>query len=54
MKFKREAGAAGPSSALGIMRFFDTDVGGPKLTPEFVVALSLIFGAVVLVIHVVF
>jgi len=32
--------AGGPSSSIGIMRFFDTDTAGPKLTPEFVLVLT--------------
>ena len=38
---------AGPSSSLGIMRFFDTDMAGPKITPEFVIVLCVIFSAII-------
>jgi len=41
---------AGPSSAIGIMRFFDQDTGGPKMTPEFVVDFSVVFVVLVLVV----
>ncbi|MFH1587573.1 MAG: preprotein translocase subunit Sec61beta [Candidatus Diapherotrites archaeon] len=51
MKFqKTSAGAAGPSSALGIMRFFDTDAGGPKMSPEFVVIAAVLLAVVVLIV----
>jgi len=36
-------GVSGPSSSIGIMRFFDVDSGGPKMTPEFVVAIAIAF-----------
>ena len=39
MKFEKPKsvpGQGGPSSAIGIMRFFDTEAGGPKISPEFV------------------
>ena len=41
---------AGPSSAIGIMRFFDQDTGGPKMTPEFVVGFSVVFVVFVLLV----
>jgi preprotein translocase subunit Sec61beta len=37
-----EAGG-GPSSAIGIMRFFDADSKSPKLHPYFVVGAILVF-----------
>ena len=44
MKFKQSGtGIAGPSSTLGIMRFFDTEVGGPKLAPEFIIGITIAF-----------
>ncbi len=50
MKFQKTSpGVAGPSSALGIMRFFDTDAGGPKMSPEFVVVVAALLAIVVLV-----
>lgn len=43
MKFTRNSSdSSGPSSAIGIMRFFDTDTGGPKISPEFVVVFSVV------------
>ncbi len=55
MKFQRtaSAGISGPSSSIGIMRFFDTDTAGPKLTPEFVVLIAGAFSAIILVINLV-
>jgi len=51
MKFKKSgAGMAGPSSALGIMRFFDTDTGGPKITPEMVIIAAVLLAVIVLII----
>lgn len=55
MKFTSSGPAASsPSSSLGIMRFFDTDTGGPKLTPEFVLVVCAVFAVIVLVAKVVF
>jgi len=36
-------GGGGPSSAIGIMRFFDADSKSPKLSPYFVLGVSLVF-----------
>ena len=41
VKLKRGPPVTGPSSSLGIMRFFDADTAGPKMSPEFVVATSV-------------
>ena len=41
VKLNRSPGVSGPSSSLGIMRFFDADTAGPKMSPEFVVATSV-------------
>ena len=43
MRFQRSQNAAGPSSSVGITRFFDTDLAGPKLSPEFVLGISVVF-----------
>ncbi|MFH1256179.1 MAG: preprotein translocase subunit Sec61beta [Candidatus Diapherotrites archaeon] len=52
MKFqKTRSDVSGPSSTLGIMRFFDTDTTGPKLTPEFVLGITIAFSALILVLH---
>ncbi|HIH16330.1 MAG TPA: preprotein translocase subunit Sec61beta [Candidatus Diapherotrites archaeon] len=54
MKFQRTSGGvSAPSSSIGIMRFFDADTAGPKLTPEFVVLFAGAFSAIVLAIHLV-
>ena len=50
VKLNRGPGVAGPSSSLGIVRFFDADTTGPKLTPEFVVGIALALIALVLII----
>ncbi|MCD6479069.1 MAG: preprotein translocase subunit Sec61beta [Candidatus Diapherotrites archaeon] len=52
VKLRKGKRAYGPSSTLGIMRFFDTETRAPKLTPEFVVAASLAFIALILVWHI--
>ncbi len=45
VKFTQSAPQSqGPSSSIGIQRFFDTDEGGPQLTP------AMVFGAAVVVI----
>lgn len=41
-------GASGPSSSIGIVRYFDTMLGGPQLTPEFVVGIAVVFTLVML------
>ena len=38
-----------PSSSLGIVRFFDVDTSGPKLSPEFVVVVAIALVVLVLV-----
>lgn len=51
MKFtKSSEGESGPSSAIGIMRF-NTESGGPKLRPEFVIGLAVVFSVIVLAIQ---
>lgn len=47
---KNQPTTGGPSSSIGIMRFFDSEAGGPKLSPEFVVALAIVFIVVVMVV----
>lgn len=55
VKLKRGPAVSGPSSALGIMRFFDADVAGPKLSPEFILGISIALIIVVVILkHVVF
>ena len=48
VKFSKGPKVSGPSSSLGIMRFFDADSKGPKLSPEFVVGLAFVFVVIVL------
>lgn len=43
--------AAGPSSSIGIMRFFDADTKGPKLTPEFVIGITVAFIVLILAVR---
>lgn len=50
VKLSRGPGVSGPSSSLGIMRFFDVDTGGPKMSPEFIVALSVVFIIIVVIV----
>ncbi len=50
VKLSRGPAVRGPSSSLGIMRFFDADTSGPKLSPEFVVAVAVALVAIVLII----
>ncbi|GEM_PF-3536063 len=45
------AGGGGPSSAIGLIRFFDTDAGGPKISPEFIFAITIFISLVLLGIH---
>ncbi|MEI7961257.1 MAG: preprotein translocase subunit Sec61beta [archaeon] len=33
----------GPSSAIGIMRFFDSDSKSPQLSPYFLVGVAIVF-----------
>ena len=51
MKFQRAASTGGPSSSIGIMRFFVTDTGGPKMSPEFVVVVSAVIVLVILLVQ---
>lgn len=55
MKFEKPKASAGvgggPSSAIGIMRFFDSDSGGPKISPEFVMILTTLFAFGILFLH---
>jgi len=48
-KNKPSAGGGGPSSAIGIMRFFDADSKSPKLSPHFVLAVSIVFVVIMLI-----
>jgi len=43
VKNKPSEAGGGPSSAIGIMRFFDADSKSPKLNPYFIVGAIAIF-----------
>ena len=43
VKFTQSAPQAqGPSSGIGVQRFFDTDEGGPQLTPQMVFGFAIV------------
>ena len=42
-KSKPDEAGGGPSSAIGIMRFFDADSTSPKLHPYFVIGVIAVF-----------
>ncbi|MBU2100174.1 preprotein translocase subunit Sec61beta [Candidatus Micrarchaeota archaeon] len=50
VKLSRGPATSGPSSSLGIMRFFDVDTGGPKMSPEFVVIVAVVLIILVLLV----
>lgn len=41
-KSKTAEAGGGPSSAIGIMRFFDSDSKSPKLSPYFVIGVTVV------------
>jgi len=43
VKNRPAEGGGGPSSAIGIMRFFDADSKSPKLNPYFVMGIIVAF-----------
>lgn len=52
MKLSRsKTTGTGPSSAIGIMRFFDADTPGPKLSPHFVVVATFIVAVIMILFH---
>ena len=51
VKFQQGPSVSGPSSSIGIMRFFDAETPGPKMTPDFAVGLALIVIALVLIVR---
>lgn len=53
VKLSRGPAVSGPSSSLGIVRFFDADTAGPRLSPEFVVGIAVALIAVVLIIKII-
>ena len=42
VKLSRGPAVSSPSSTLGIMRFFDADTAGPKLSPEFIIGIAIV------------
>jgi preprotein translocase subunit Sec61beta len=54
VKLTRGPAVSGPSSSLGIMRFFDADTSGPKLSPELIIIIALALIVIVLVAGAVF
>ncbi len=50
VKLSQGPAVAGPSGSLGIMRFFDADTSGPKLSPEFIVGVAIALIVVVLIV----
>jgi len=51
VKLNRGPSVSGPSSSLGIVRFFDASTSGPKLSPEFVIGIAIGLIAIVLIIR---
>ncbi len=52
VKFTQSAPTAqGPSSGIGVQRFFDTDEGGPKLTPVMVFGFAFFVIVVFIALH---
>lgn len=47
VKLSRGPAVTGPSSGLGIVRFFDADTVGPKLSPELVIGIAIALIAIV-------
>jgi preprotein translocase subunit Sec61beta len=50
VKLRKGPSVSGPSSSLGIMRFFDSDTSGPKMSPELIVVIALALIVLVLVV----
>jgi preprotein translocase subunit Sec61beta len=51
VKLTQGPSVSGPSSSLGVMRFFDVDTKGPKLTPELVIGLAVAFTVLILMLQ---
>jgi preprotein translocase subunit Sec61beta len=43
VKSKPSEAGSGPSSAIGIMRFFDADSKSPQLSPYFLIGVTIVF-----------
>jgi preprotein translocase subunit Sec61beta len=48
VKFNKGSAVQSPSSSLGIMRFFDADSTGPKMSPLFVIGIIIVVIVLVL------
>ncbi len=48
----RAAEGGGPTSAIGITRFFDADSKSPKLSPYFVLGAIILFIVIILILSV--
>ena len=46
VKMKKGKAQSGPSSSIGLMRFFDAEIKGPKFSPEFVVVVCIAVAAI--------
>ena len=51
VKLRKGKQVSQPSSTMGLMRFFDAETSGPKLTPEFVLVLTGIIAISMLLVH---
>lgn len=49
VKLTRGPSVSNPSSSLGVMRFFDVDLSGPKINPELVLAICIGFTILILI-----
>jgi len=52
VKSRPEDAGGGPSSAIGIMRFFDADSKSPQLNPYFMVGVIAVFVVAILILKV--
>jgi preprotein translocase subunit Sec61beta len=53
LKINKGPRKSGPSSSIGILNFFDADMSGPKMSPEFVLLITLVFIIIIIAIHVI-
>ena len=54
VKLKKGKQVSSPSSTIGLMRFFDAETKGPKISPQFVIALSAVLILMIVVMHIMF
>jgi preprotein translocase subunit Sec61beta len=50
---KNKAQNTGPSSAIGITRFFDADSKSPKISPYFVIGVSIAVVIIMLILRII-